>query len=195
MTDSLQRQKNQIRMEALRRRDQLQDGETLSRCIFERLANLPEYQLAQTVMVYLDIRSEVRTQCFLSTLWAAGKKVVVPYCHGDELGLFHLKSCKELAPGAMQIPEPASNFRKLAERQVPPEMLDFIIVPGVAFDRHGARIGYGKGYYDKLLQSIRKDAIAVGVCFECQLFPEIPCLSHDVRMSKVVTESAVYSVE
>jgi 5-formyltetrahydrofolate cyclo-ligase len=68
-----------------------------------------------------------------------------------------------------------------------------VVVPGVAFDRSGGRLGHGKGYYDKLLVRIRPDAHIVAVAYECQLFPEVPMLPHDVRMHKVVTESAVYT--
>jgi 5-formyltetrahydrofolate cyclo-ligase len=67
------------------------------------------------------------------------------------------------------------------------------MVPGVAFDRNGARMGHGKGYYDKLLQHARLDAPLVALAFECQLFPEIPTAPHDIFMDKIITESAVYA--
>ena len=68
-----------------------------------------------------------------------------------------------------------------------------MIVPGVAFDRDGGRLGHGFGYYDKLLNRARPDAPLVALAFECQLFPQIPMQAHDVFMDKVVTESAVYA--
>ena len=70
--------------------------------------------------------------------------------------------------------------------------LDLIMVPGVAFTREGARMGHGKGYYDKLLQHARADAPLVALAFECQLFPEIPVQAHDIYMDKIITERAVY---
>jgi 5-formyltetrahydrofolate cyclo-ligase len=72
------------------------------------------------------------------------------------------------------------------------EELDLVVVPGVAFDRAGGRMGHGKGYYDKLLEHARPDTPLVALAFECQLFPEIPAEAHDVFMDKVVTEAAVY---
>jgi 5-formyltetrahydrofolate cyclo-ligase len=66
------------------------------------------------------------------------------------------------------------------------------MVPGVAFDRSGARMGHGKGYYDKLLQHARKDAPLVALAFECQLFPEIPVAPHDIFMDLIITEKAIY---
>jgi len=67
-----------------------------------------------------------------------------------------------------------------------------VIVPGVAFDRNGGRIGHGKGYYDKLLQSVRDDSLRVGLAFECQIVDIIPKQSHDASMDYVVTENGSY---
>jgi 5-formyltetrahydrofolate cyclo-ligase len=67
------------------------------------------------------------------------------------------------------------------------------MVPGVAFDRTGARMGHGFGYYDKLLQHARPDAPLVALAFECQLFPEIPTQPHDIFMDKIITEKRVYT--
>jgi 5-formyltetrahydrofolate cyclo-ligase len=191
--DELCREKQRIRKEAVRRRNGLPGAEALSRRIFQRLAALPEYARARTVMLYLDIRSEVRTRWYLPTLWGEhGKGAVVPYCRAEELGLFRVTSLEELAPGTMRILEPRPQWRDRAERCVAPDELDLILVPGVAFDRRGGRLGYGRGYYDKLLRRVRPDAAKIALCFECQLFAEIPSLAHDVRMDKVVTEDAVY---
>jgi 5-formyltetrahydrofolate cyclo-ligase len=66
------------------------------------------------------------------------------------------------------------------------------MVPGVAFDRRGGRMGHGKGYYDKLLEHARLDTPLVALAFECQMFPEIPVAEHDVFMDKIITESATY---
>jgi 5-formyltetrahydrofolate cyclo-ligase len=71
--------------------------------------------------------------------------------------------------------------------------LDIVMVPGVAFTREGARMGHGKGYYDKLLEHARPDAPLVALAFECQLFPEIPTQAHDVFMDKIITEKGVYT--
>jgi 5-formyltetrahydrofolate cyclo-ligase len=70
--------------------------------------------------------------------------------------------------------------------------LNLVMVPGVAFDRRGARMGHGKGYYDKLLEHARPDTPLVALAFECQLFDEIPTAEHDVFMDKIITEKAIY---
>jgi 5-formyltetrahydrofolate cyclo-ligase len=192
--DEVLRMKQQMRVEASARRAKQPDGQRLSRQIFERLAALPEYASAHTLMLYLDINSEVRTQWFLPTAWSAGKRVVVPYCQGDDLELFRLDSFDELAAGTLGVLEPKPEWRGRPERKVDPAELDIIVAPGLAFDRRGGRLGYGKGFYDRFLHRTRGDATKAALCFQCQLFPDIPVLPHDIRMDLVVTENAVYNV-
>jgi 5-formyltetrahydrofolate cyclo-ligase len=123
-----------------------------------------------------------------------GKKIIVPWCNTQgELELFHLENMEELAVGMYKILEPKAEPRTLAAKQVHAEDLDLIMVPGVAFDRRGARMGHGKGYYDKLLQHARLDAPLMALAFECQLFPEIPMAPHDIFMDRIITEKAVYA--
>jgi 5-formyltetrahydrofolate cyclo-ligase len=192
MTDDALRLKQDLRIEAAARRAKQPDADRVSREIFDRLVALPEYVKASTVMLYLDVRSEVRTCWFVPAAWEAGKRVVVPYCEDGEIELFHLHRFEELAPGMMDVLEPRPELRGDPQKAVLAAQLDLIVVPGLAFDRQGGRLGYGKGYYDKLLHQIRPDATKAGVCFECQVFPEIPLLPHDIRMDLVVTENAVY---
>ena len=185
-------QKAEIRQQALARRRTQPNIDEVSRRIVARLTSLPEYQRAATVMFYVDMRSEVRTQHYLPTALASGKQIIVPWCAPRELELFHLAALDELALGTFQILEPRPGLRALPEKQVAVEALDLVVVPGVAFDRRGARLGYGAGYYDKLLQRVRPDARRVALAFECQLFPELPQEAHDVVMDQVLTEQAVY---
>ena len=120
MTDEVRQLKRQIRVEALARRAQQTDAERVSRRIFQQIAVLPEYVRADTLMLYLDIGNEVRTQWFVPEAWADGKRVVVPYCQGGDLGLFRLDSFDELAPGMMDILEPKCEWRCCAERKIAP---------------------------------------------------------------------------
>jgi 5-formyltetrahydrofolate cyclo-ligase len=130
----------------------------------------------------------------LATALAHGKTIVVPWCNDQgELELFRLESMDDLALGMYKILEPKPELRHLPERQVDVKSLDIVMVPGVAFTREGARMGHGKGYYDKLLEHARPDAPLVALAFECQLFPEIPTQAHDVFMDKIITEKGVYT--
>lgn len=191
-TDDFQQRKKQIREEAHARRTQQPDKEPLSQHICAAFVALPEYAAAKTVMFYVDVRSEVRTRHYLPTALTHGKRIVVPYCVNNELELFLLENMDELAVGMYKILEPKQELRALPAKRVGAQDLDLVMVPGVAFDRRGARMGHGFGYYDKLLQHARPDAPLVALAFECQLFEEIPTAAHDIFMDKLITEKAVY---
>ncbi len=186
-------QKKVLREQAHARRNAQENKDELSLGICEKLVQLPEYQKAKTVLYYVDVRSEVRTRNYLAQALTQNKEIVVPWCNDQgELELFLLKSMDELSIGMYKILEPREDLRRLPEKQVPVKSLDLIIVPGVAFDKTGARMGHGKGYYDKLLEHARPDTPLVALAFECQLFDKIPTADHDVFMDKIVTEKEVY---
>ncbi len=185
--------KQAIREQAHANRNAQTNKDELSKAICARFMALPEYASAKTVMFYIDVRSEVRTRHTLPDALASGKKIIIPWCNDKgELELFHLTNMDELAVGMYKILEPKPELRLLPEKMAQPADLDLVMVPGVAFDRHGGRMGHGKGYYDKLLQHARRDTPLVALAFECQLFPEIPTAAHDIFMDRIVTESTVY---
>ena len=161
------------------------------------LVQLPEYQSAHTVLWYIDCRSELRTKHALPTALATGKRIVVPYCTVDEsgankLGLWWLANMDEMVVGKWKILEPPHERWGEPGKEVPPQEIDLVVVPGVAFSREGGRMGNGQGYYDRLLAQVRPDCRLIGLCYECQLFDDLIVGSHDVFMDYVVTELAVY---
>ena len=184
--------KEELRALALANRDRQQNREDLSRRISERLTSLPEYKAATRLSIYIGGHSEVQTLPILPPAWSLGKRIAVPCCVGDHLELFWLENVDELTPRTLGILEPKDEIRRRRERRVDVTTLDLIVVPGVAFDRRGGRIGHGKRYYDKLLRKARSDTVIVALAFECQVFSEVPMLDHDVFMDKVLTEKAVY---
>ncbi len=116
----------------------------------------------------------------------------VPYCQGEQLKLFRLRSMAELAPGVFGILEPRPELRQLPDRQASMQEVDLVVVPGVAFDRQGGRLGHGRGYYDRLLAQARPDSLFIGLAYECQMVSELPLLPSDVRMHLVITEAHIY---
>jgi len=173
------------------------DKERISELAVARLIELPEYRAAQTVMWYLDCRSELRTRQVLPAALASGKRIVVPYCTVDEagankLGLWWLQRLDELIIGKWKILEPPRERWGEPGKEIDPADLDLVIVPGVGFSRDGGRMGNGQGYYDRLLTQVRTDCPLLGLCYECQLFDDLVVGPHDVFMDKIVTESAVY---
>jgi 5-formyltetrahydrofolate cyclo-ligase len=159
---------------------------------------LPEYKAARTALWYLDCRSELRTRQAIPSALESGKTIIIPFCTSDQfgsnkLGLWRLESMDELVVGKWQILEPPRDRWDDLGRVFQPEELDIVIAPGVAFSRHGARMGNGQGYYDRLLEGARPDCPLIGLCYECQLFDDLWVGPHDVFMDKVVTEAAIYS--
>lgn len=188
--------KQALRKHLLAVRRQLPDREQLSGRIFEHLQNFAPYQAAQTLLFYVDLRSEVQTrsalQAFLQETPAERCRLVVPFCLGEELRLVRLHRFEELHPGAYGILEPSTPLREDAQRAVAPDEVDVALIPGVGFDRQGGRIGYGRGYYDRLLAQLRPDAVTIGLTYDCQIVDQLPMEPHDMRLTHLVSEFGLH---
>jgi len=190
--DEVYEEKHHLRAAAHLRRLHFEDRFQPSRMVFARLSSLPEYGAARAVLCYVSFRTEVHTHEFLDRMLSEGKRVVVPYCQANHLELFHFCGWDDLAPGTLGILEPKAELRVQSDRHIAVEEVDLFVVPGLAFDRHGGRLGYGKGYFDRLLSDARPDALLAAVAFECQLFDAVPMLPHDVCVDLVITEAGLY---
>ena len=155
-----------------------------SNTIWEQLENLREFKNNHTIMVYWSMDDEVYTHDFVRK-WSGRKKIILPSVKGDELELRVFEGMQTMQPGeGYGIPEPAGiAFTKIDE-------IGLIIVPGVAFDEDCNRLGRGKAYYDKLLKTA--SCTKIGVCFDFQIFPEVPVDKYDIRMDKVIAESEIW---
>jgi 5-formyltetrahydrofolate cyclo-ligase len=189
--------KGLMRRAAYDARNSQPDKEQVSELAVAKLIQLPEYKSAKTVLWYIDCRSELRTKQAIPAALASGKRILVTYCTVDEagankLGLWLLKDMNELIVGKWKILEPPRERWGEPGKEIPPEEIDLVVVPGVGFSRTGGRMGNGQGYYDRLLERVRPDCVLVGLGYECQLFDDLIVSAHDVFMNKVVTEKAVY---
>lgn len=185
--------KGELRRQIKAKRQNQPDKEAVSERILSHVLSLPPYEKAKVVLWYLDVRDEVRTRDWLlqkglKLAKHAGQQIVVPWCEGDQLRLFFLSEPQQLVVGKFGIFEPAMSLRENPVWNVLPQTIDLAIIPGVAFDRRGGRLGHGAGYYDRLLADLRPDCLKVGVGYACQLVEEVPCLPHDVLMDVVITE-------
>lgn len=155
--------------------------------IMERLFSLDDFIGASTVMFYIDMRNEVETKSAVERAFDMGKRVIVPKVKkGYGLLAIEIHSLKELEPGTFGVLEPVKN------EEIPLEDIDLVVVPGVAFNEMGFRLGYGGGYYDNFLPKLRKDAKKVAVAFDMQLVEDLPTEPHDVRMDMIVTETKLH---
>ena len=179
-------------------RNAQQDKARLSQFITKTVLQLTDYQQAETVLWYLHCRSEVQTyQMVMDELLSQGKKIVIPYCTKDSLdnnhlGLWYLQNLSELVEGTWGILEPPKARWGEAGKEVNPLQIDCVVVPGVAFDMHGGRLGHGAGYYDRLFTSLKPSCKLFGVCFNCQLVEQVCMQKYDIYMDKVITETGTY---
>lgn len=140
----------------------------------------PAFRAATTVLLYHSLKEEVDTHEFIRK-WSREKRILLPVVVGDDLELRLYTGPEDLKPGAYGIEEPTGElFTDYAD-------IDFIVVPGVAFDRNGNRLGRGKGYYDRLLPRI-PSAYKAGICFPFQLVEEVPAEPFDIRMDEIITQ-------
>jgi 5-formyltetrahydrofolate cyclo-ligase len=182
--------KKTLRKEVLAARDGLlpEQRTAKSREIEERLFSLPEFKAAHVLMFFASFRSEVETGPMIRRALASGKRVILPKVRGKELALYEIHDFdRDVTPGAWGIPEPAAaTTAQLGD-------IDLVIMPGAAFDERGNRVGYGAGFYDKLLPAFRKTTIALA--FEAQIVPQVPADRHDVPVSMIVTEKRIITVQ
>ncbi len=180
-------EKSEIRKLVLAKRDAMSRTETRekSRMIQERLVALPEFRKASAIMFYVQKGNEVMTDTIIEYSLGEGKRVAVPFSDKRSKTLVPslISSLSELEMGSFGIPEP----REL--HPIEAEAIELIIVPGIAFDRSGNRIGYGHGYYDRFLKTTKTKKIALA--YELQIVDEIPNHSNDIKMDKIVTEERV----
>jgi len=184
--------KKSLRKKALKLRAEQQNKEELSTEIFKKVYNLEEFLNADVVLTYIDIKSEVRTKSELSSMLNFGKKIAIPYISlnkkgTDRLELFHLEDENELEQGSFGVLEPAPELI-IKSKIIHPSLIDFAMIPGVAFDKTGNRLGYGKGFYDKLLLNLREGCLTVGLGYQCQVFDLIPVEDHDISLDLILTE-------
>lgn len=182
-------EKKALRKDVLSRRDQLswEEVEMFSERIADRLFSLPEYRAARTIMYFLNFGKEVMTLKMVPQTLEHGKRVVTPKTVHKERRMILSEIydvTEDLAPGLWDIPEPKPD--KL--RPLDAGEIDFVVVPGVAFDESGNRLGYGGGYYDRFFTELRTGVPLVAVTFEVQLLQTVPVAPWDRQVDMVITE-------
>ena len=184
---NLSKQKDYVRSYIYEKRTCLSDDdiEEKSRRISENLTSLERFKNSSRIALYFPFRKEVTTQEIFSKSLESGKEVYFPRVNGESLSFHRVDRLDQLQPGRFGIPEPRSD-----SFSVEPEKLDLVIVPGVAFDSGGRRLGYGKGYYDRYLPKVpsrKRIALAFGI----QIVEFTPAGEGDQGVGLVVTEFGI----
>lgn len=184
-------EKKKLREKVLQKRDSLSKEEwsRKSNQIFKKLVSLEELASARNIFIFINFRSEVNTKPIIEFLLSHNKNVIVPYTDTEkkQLRLFYLNNFSELKIGTYGILEPDSEKAKEAAL----EDVDLVIMPGSVFDLKGGRIGYGGGFYDRLLPSLRPDVKTIAIAFELQIVDEVPMGYYDRRVNLIVTEDRI----
>jgi 5-formyltetrahydrofolate cyclo-ligase len=141
------------------------------------------FSRAKILALYSPINNEVATEQIFTAAEGFDKKICYPRVNGDDLEFIVVDSVNDLVPGIFGVAEPLRGEKLFVEG------LDLIVVPGVAFDLDGYRLGYGCGYYDRQLAEIGSDVVTVGLCFEFQLCDLLPNEAHDQRLDFIATET------
>lgn len=156
--------------------------ERRSKRVQDFLLNSKEFKSAKVVGAYHAFDSEVRTDLIIDHARALGKKIVLPSVEGDNLTFYELSSSKYLVKGRFGIMEPLPYN--------PVDRMDLLVVPGIAFDKKGYRLGYGKGYYDMFLD--KKKVASIGLGYSFQLLELLPRGKCDKRLDAIATEDGVH---
>lgn len=184
--DEIVARKRRLRAEGRRRRAALSPDERAqaSRVAAAHLLRLPELTDARSVALYAPIGDEADPLNALDALSQRGVTVLFPRVLSGGLELVAVPDVARLVVGYRGVPEPVGE-------PTDPEGLDAVVVPGLAFDRAGARLGRGGGHYDRLLALLPATAARIGFCFACQVVAQVPHGAHDRGVDVVVTEAGV----
>ena len=164
-------------IKALKRQHSKEQLMEQSEKILTKLEGHPDFVQAERVMLYSALPDEVQTQAFLDK-WHLKKQIILPTVVGDDIIPVEYAKDTDFAVGDFNILEPQNEPYRGG--------FDLIVVPGVAFDREGHRIGRGRGYYDRFL-SQHLDVKRIGICFDFQLIEEVPTEPFDIRMDEVIS--------
>lgn len=190
MSDKLQTEKKKMRAAILALREAMPPAarSAASRAIIDKVRGLPQYAEATVVLTYMGFGSEIETQSFFERIIADGKIAVLPRVDraSQTLMLHAARSTSDLLTGKWGIREPRADAPTVSIDEI-----DFLLMPGVAFDRFGNRLGYGRGYYDKLLSIADPALTRVAAAFSCQIVEAVPVGPTDQRIDCIITENEI----
>lgn len=158
-----------------------------SRDICKNLIGSEFYKSAGTIMIYMPIMNEADTSEILADIFARGRRAVIPMVKDDNMYGIYVKKDSGYRRGKFGILE------AIEEEYAEKTEIDAVIVPGIAFDRKGGRIGFGKGFYDRYLREMK--AKKIGLCYDFQLIDDVCAEENDINMDCIITEKEILDLE
>jgi len=197
--------KQEIRNRLLAARESLlaEDKFLYDKKIHEMLYNTMAYQKCSNLLCYVSFKSEIDTEKIINRALTDGKKVYIPKVTGKSMQFYRIDSLNGLIASKFGVPEPGPDNDKLFSgnnadnKNMPdPAMANLMIMPGLAFDIHGNRIGYGAGYYDRYLQE-HKEIIffKIALAYDFQLLNSIEANEHDMAVDMIITPTKILTVK
>lgn len=180
--------KNELRKELIEKRKNLGGKDQKCRVIEEQCVGRKEFQNAQNIYVYISFASEVSTSFIITEALRLGKSLFAPRCRGESMDFWPIQDLNALEKSSFGVLEPIAG--KI------PEDIDragVCIVPGLAFDQAGFRLGYGRGYYDRFLAD-NPGLFTVGLCYEELFVEDLPRDEHDLPVDMVITQKTIRHV-
>jgi 5-formyltetrahydrofolate cyclo-ligase len=190
MAESIAEHKSRLRRELRARRRGLSEADRRLRSellwdrVLDGLDGGGRFGPGTTTMAFYGFDDEPPTDRLHDAVWAAGGDLLLPRVEGSIIVAVPHRPSGPLATAVLGVPEPTG-------RAVDPSIIDVVIVPALAFDRHGHRLGYGAGFYDRFLPDVEPGCVVLGVCLAPLLVDELPVDDHDVTVPTVVTDEGV----
>lgn len=153
--------------------------------IFTKIINSDYYKNSNVIFVYVSFKGEVDTHKLIKYSLNIGKTICVPKVISKKEGMeaIIINSFDELNPGKYNILEPKDSCKKIDTNRI-----ELILMPGVAFDKNGGRIGYGGGFYDRFLNKIDSKIPKIALAYDFQILKSIPCEEHDIKVDGIITD-------
>ena len=173
--------KKELRRNIRLKKEAMTEEEILgkSRSLTEKFLKTDVYKNASALYGYLSYNQEVRTEAILEQALADGKRVAVPKVFGDEMRFIYISGLDQITPGYKGIPEPVE------DAPVADDPNALVLMPGIAFDKNGGRIGYGGGFYDKFLAK-EPNHKTVALCYDFQVVEDLPVEEFDIPVNQVI---------
>jgi len=162
----------------------------IANSILSKIIMLKEYKEAKLICSYMSLEDEVYTHVINKKILEAKKTLALPVVCESNLEFYKVSDLKNI--------EEISNFGirepKRVEENLIKENIDLMIIPGICFDEHCNRLGFGKGYYDKYLANLANNTFKIGICYDSQIEREIPVTNMDILMDLVITEKRIIAI-